>query len=266
MRDRMISKDICCIKGCDAPVIALGLCTLHWRRNRKYGSPVAIKSHSAQMVGLSAEERFFFQVKKTKTCWFWTAATDKNGYGVFRGQVGGVVLTKAHRFSYSIHTGELIPKGMVICHKCDNPSCVNPEHLFLGTHADNMRDKIAKGRARVPKGQDSVHAKLTEAQARSILLDPRPYRDIARDYGIAYSTVGSIKQRESWEHVEVAAVARSKKTGARGVDKWSTHLTEADIREIRLGALSGKELAEKFSVSPQTICDIQKRRSWKHIE
>ena len=258
--------DVCCIKGCDEPVLALGLCNKHWRRNRQYGSPAAVKSHSGSMKGLSAEERFYFQVKKTDTCWLWAAAIDADGYGRFAGAVGGKIYTKAHRFSWALHTGEIIPKGALICHKCDNPRCVNPDHLFVGTPADNMRDKIAKGRHNIPKGADSTSAKLTEEQVLRIVKDPRPHAQIAADYAVRPSTIGSIKQRVSWHHLDIAEVAKAKRIGMRGEAQWSTHLTESDIREIRSSNLSGKELADKYQISPQAVTSIRKRRNWKHVE
>ena len=94
--------------------------------------------------------RFFSRVTKESDqlgCWEWIGTITNEGYGVF-GVEGG--FSSAHRFSWKIHYGD-IPDGLLVLHKCDNRKCVNPEHLFLGTHQDNMRDKIAKGRWRVPK-------------------------------------------------------------------------------------------------------------------
>jgi hypothetical protein len=195
-----VVQNLCCIKECDLPVLALGLCNKHWRRNKKYGSPAAVASHSGSFRGLSAEERFQKSVIKTDTCWIWKASKDKNGYGVFRGMIGDVAFNKAHRFSYALHTGDLLV-GMQALHICDNPSCVNPEHLFSGTNADNMRDKAQKGRARTPEGEKHGKAILTERQVKRILIDPRPYAEIATEYNVAASTIGSIKQRKSWKHL-----------------------------------------------------------------
>jgi hypothetical protein len=192
--------DICCIKECNLPVVALGLCNKHWRRNKKFGSPAAVSCHSGSFRGLSAEERFAKSVAKTDGCWLWKASKDKNGYGIFRGELAGVMFTRAHRFSYALHTGDLLV-NMHALHTCDNPSCVNPDHLFSGTNADNMRDKVQKGRSRAPVGEQNGHAILTERQVRRILKDPRPYAEIAAQYNVAASTIGSIKQRYSWKHI-----------------------------------------------------------------
>ena len=93
-------------------------------------------------------ERFYSKVDKTDTCWIWNAAgRGKSGYGAFK--LNGKVVN-AHRFSYTINKGE-IPDKLFVCHTCDNRKCVNPEHLFLGTHSDNMKDAYKKGRLKLPE-------------------------------------------------------------------------------------------------------------------
>lgn len=253
----------CCIKECENPVLALGLCNKHWQRNRKFGSPVAIQSHSGLFRGLLAPERFEKQIRKTETCWLWLGAKDKNGYGVFKGEVGGVLFQRAHRYAYALHTGDLLI-GMQAMHSCDNPSCVNPAHLSSGTNADNMRDKAQKGRCRPMSGEQSAAAILTETQAAEILADPRPYTTIAADYGVSASTVGSIKQRHSWRHLAGEAV-KHRRVGKRGESCYASKLTAQDVLDIRASTDTGKSLSEKYGVSQQSITDIRKRRSWKHI-
>src|ERR1700730_2840026 len=93
-------------------------------------------------------KRFTEKIKFNDSCWLWTAAKDKDGYGFF--SVNGKQ-TKAHRFSFAHYNGE-IPTGMIVCHKCDTPSCVNPDHLFLGTHKINLDDMRSKGREHYASG------------------------------------------------------------------------------------------------------------------
>lgn len=259
-----MDSQICCIKECENKVSALGLCVNHWRLNRKYGSPVAIKSHTGQFRGLSAEVRFFKQLRKSLTCWEWVGCKDKNGYGIFRGEVSGVAFTKAHRYSYALHTGDLLI-GTQALHSCDNPSCVNPNHLRAGTNAENMREKAEKGRSRTPVGSKNCRAILTEEQAAAILVDPRAFTEIAAEYDVAASTVGSLKQRHSWKHLS-GDVVKHIRVGKRGEMSYASKITEQDVREIRSSPDSGKSLAVKYGISPQSITDIRKLRSWKHVK
>ncbi len=142
------------------------------------------------------EERFWSKVNKGSKCWVWTAAKYYNRYGAFniKGRMYG-----AHRVSYEIEYGS-IPKGMCVCHMCDNPSCVRPSHLFIGTHEDNMADANVKGR--YAKGPEHVHSKLTEEQVKVILRDKRVHREIAEDYPVARETISAIKRGKAWKHIK----------------------------------------------------------------
>ena len=128
-------------------------------------------------------------------CWLWTSSTYHGGYG--RLFADGKV-QKAHRLSWQFFQGE-IPKGKFVCHKCDNPPCVNPEHLFLGEAADNNHDMMRKGRAVFLKGSRHGGSKLTEADVIKIRADTRIDKLIAPEYGVHRGTINYIKRRKWWK-------------------------------------------------------------------
>jgi hypothetical protein len=105
-----------------------------------------------------ADVRFWLSVTKSDGCWEWSKCRGVSGYGRIQINQKSV---EAHRFSYEMHYGP-IPEGMCVCHHCDNPACVRPDHLFLGTHGDNANDKINKGRQ--PAGEQLPQTKLTDSQ------------------------------------------------------------------------------------------------------
>jgi hypothetical protein len=133
-------------------------------------------------------------------CWLWERATTAAGYGVI--SIDGK-LQYAHRLSYRIHYGP-IPHGLLICHKCDIPQCINPNHLFIGASKDNTVDMFRKRRNVVNMlfGENHGNAKLTNEQVRMIRLDNRSYRKIAAMYGVAYCQIQRIKSGRGWRHVQ----------------------------------------------------------------
>lgn len=152
---------------------------------------------------------FMAKVVQSPGCWGWTAA-HKNGYGVF---AVGRKSRRAHRVSWEIANGP-IPAGLLACHRCDNRGCVNPAHLFLGTHSDNARDMADKGRWELPGRPRTIHRGMAHGMAR--LDDARVRRirefhrigltglEIAAQFGISNSSVSYIVRREQWAHVEAA--------------------------------------------------------------
>lgn len=139
---------------------------------------------------LTAFERNFREGPSDK-CWEWTGSRWSNGYGRFCRPRYSI----AHRVSWELYCGE-IPDGMNVLHRCDNPCCVNPSHLFLGTDLDNMRDKVAKERS--ARGEQHGRAFLTEDAVRRIRDDHQAQRKIATEYGVSQSTVSRIKHGEQW--------------------------------------------------------------------
>lgn len=135
-------------------------------------------------------------------CWPWLACQSSNGYGKFR--FGGKP-EWAHRVAWQLVHGD-IPLGVCVCHHCDNPACVNPNHLFLGTKADNTHDMMAKGRANFTGGsrvgEDNPNSKLTEKQVLEIIELDRakeiPRREIAKRYGICRTHIYDILSGERW--------------------------------------------------------------------
>lgn len=127
----------------------------------------------------SAKERFFRFISIVENgCWNWTGCTIR-GYGAF--QLEGKVI-KAHRLSWILHKGA-IPNGLLVCHTCDNPLCVNPAHLFIGTNKDNVADREVKGRNRPPQGTNHWAAKLT----LEIIKEMRCVRE---SEGVSYQRLG----------------------------------------------------------------------------
>lgn len=139
-------------------------------------------------------------------CWLWTGAKSRHGYGKV-GPGGDRQPVAAHRVAYELANGA-IPPGMFVCHRCDNPSCVNPAHLFVGTVADNNRDCLAKGRrnyANHPRGSRTHTAKLSEGmvgQIRSLWAERRvTQRQLALRYGVNRSTIKRLLSGKTWAHV-----------------------------------------------------------------
>lgn len=136
-------------------------------------------------------------------CIVWTGKLNWLGYGRLEKTINfKKKQLSVHRVSYEIYKGEIPPK-MLVCHTCDNRACLNPDHLFLGTHADNRRDMVSKGRDRILKGSETKGAKLTETKIIEILNSNLPYKQIAVQYGVSASTISLIKTRKRWKHVKI---------------------------------------------------------------
>ncbi len=129
-------------------------------------------------------------------CWLWIKSLDQDGYGWF--SINGKSI-KAHVASWELLKGSR--NGLWVLHHCDVRCCVNPDHMYLGTNDDNVRDREARRRHEILKGEQIGNAKLTAAQVIAIRSDPREQRFIAADYGVSVPSISLIKARINWKHL-----------------------------------------------------------------
>ena len=145
-----------------------------------------------------AVERFWARVSKTETCWVWTGGKFASGYGSVKWNGKS---RRAHRVSAEMVIGP-IPEGLEVCHRCDNPACVRPDHLFLGTHAENCRDRDDKGRNVAPVGERCGASKLTESQVMAIRADKSSTtKQIAAMCGVHVDTIRNVLNGRNWRHL-----------------------------------------------------------------
>jgi hypothetical protein len=158
---------------------------------------------SPECVIIPIETRFWAKVQKTDGCWLWTDTLTDKGYGKISVKTNGKWKPDlAHRVSYELHYGS-IPSGLHVCHQCDNPQCVRPDHLFLGTNDDNIQDKMNKGRQM--RGTKAKAAKMTEDQVLEIrqrfAAGGITKVALAQEYGIGKPAMGDILNRVTWKHL-----------------------------------------------------------------
>lgn len=150
-------------------------------------------------IVLKDQNRFLKYINKKGECWIWSSARNNKGYGFFsyKGKA-----TLAHRFSYEVYVGN-IKKGFQICHICDNPACVNPKHLFMGTQIQNMKDCVQKKRNRPPRGEKHPSAKLTINNVKKIrkMYETGNYfhKELGIMFGVTKQNIGDILNYKIWK-------------------------------------------------------------------
>ena len=193
-------------------------CAARWQPNTAFPAAAAHLNGTTREVDMRAlkpqADRFWAKVEKSDGCWLWTRSRHKFGYGYLR--TGSVTLL-AHRVSYELNVGP-IPAGMHVLHSCDNPPCVNPDHLHLGTQADNMRECQERGRtprgdhhssrthpSSVPRGESHSASKLS---VDAVLEIRRLHGDgvttgrtLAQRFGVTEPTICDVVYRRSWKHL-----------------------------------------------------------------
>lgn len=187
----------CTLADCRSPVLARGWCSRHYNRWLKHGDP------TVTLIGTgSLEERLHRIGWKATTagCWEWAGYVDENGYGMmFDPTIGRT--DYLNRIAFRFWNGP-ISDGLHVRHRCDNPPCMNPAHLELGSHDDNMRDMVERGRS--PRGNRNGRAKVTEAQVRAIrqrASSGETHAALASEFGLSRPAISFIVTRRNWQHV-----------------------------------------------------------------
>ena len=170
---------------CDREAHSRGLCGMHYKR-------LTSKRPVSPTRDMTTEERFFHYVnKRPGECWPWTGSTFGEGrYGAF--WVSPKTIS-AHVYSYILHRGP-VPSGMFVCHSCDNPKCVNPDHLFLATPKENTRDMLKKGRHWTPSGDLNPRTKIKDAEIPKIFEMSKfmTHGAIAATFGVSRPCISMI--------------------------------------------------------------------------
>ena len=192
-RAAMKATRICAQPGCELPYRARGLCRAHYQSWFK-ATPRDMRPVPTM------EERFHTKYSRggSTQCWEWSGARHSFGYGLFL--LNGKS-SKASRVALMIATGSPAPEGKLACHRCDNPPCVNPKHLYWGSRQDNSDDAVSRGR--IPLGQDRVQARLTEDQVveiRNRYAAGEGPTGIAREFNVTVPTIRSISLGLKWKN------------------------------------------------------------------
>ena len=206
----------CSVNNCDSPIYAKGFCKPHYKCFNRIGKPIPDR----ETIHGSVEKKFAIKSagRNELGCWVWTGSKDRDGYGSLR---DGNKMKRAHRVSWEIHNGE-IPDGLAILHKCNNPSCVNPKHLKLGDHTENMQDRKSNGRpwhsetfrSKISKKMTGrkitwkaalaeANRKISREQAASIvsrLKNGELVSTIANEFGVHRTSISKIKKGTYFVH------------------------------------------------------------------
>lgn len=182
------------------------------RGNGRYCSRACAVEGARRLPRLSRAERFWRHVdtdSDPRGCWLWRGHCNEFGYGLFSADgIAGSKILRAHRVAWELLRGA-IPVGLELCHHCDNPPCVNPDHLFIGTRSDNMRDMVAKGRHRsnLPHQWGEAHSQARLSDEDVIEMRRRysfggvTQRQLALAYGVSDNHVSAILTRRLWRHL-----------------------------------------------------------------
>lgn len=213
------------------------------------------------------QNNFWDRVDKSGNCWIWKRKPGNHGYGNFnitRQQVKCQIT--AHRASYYYRYGTLLSSNICVCHTCDNKLCVNPDHLFLGTIADNIKDATRKGL--MPFGEKCGSSKLLDKDIldirRTLINDPElSYVRLGNTYNVSAETIRKIALYRTWRHIKVGTIPERQ---IKIENCGGTKLTNKSVKDIRKRHLLGESIAsisKDFNMTHQAIWNIVKYKTWR---
>lgn len=263
----------CSVPGCYSKSAKKGLCDKHYSRLQKHGSTDACKFERDNPDKMSIMERIKKnkKVNRSTGCWEWQKFRNKHGYGkiTYEGKKWIV-----HRLAFSVFVDK-IPEGGLVLHKCDNPCCCNPSHLYLGNHSDNNNDVIRRDR-RNKEEKPNIIDKYTAIQIFS-LLGEKSNKDISELFNVSIQSVSRLRRKITHQEIykelplEIRKTIRFRKNikpDSRGEKNPSAILSSAEVIKIR--KLYGKgwtitELATKFDVGRTTVKRVVEFETWRNL-
>jgi transposase len=247
----------CTIDGCGRKHAAHGLCMAHYNR-RNSGMPLDVPLREVfQTDDLHERLRHYCPEGAPDECWEWTRARNKN-YGMIA--IGDGKLRGAHIVAWELANDRKLPEGMVIRHSCDNPPCTNPRHLLLGTHGDNVNDKVSRGRQ--DAGIKQALSRLTNEQVVAICelyQDGWSQSQLATRFDVSQQLISTVVRGKGWKHLGASVIPATAPPRHHKLSK-----DQADeIRSLYAsGAWTHSRLAKKFAVSPATVSLVVNGKIW----
>lgn len=195
LTDRPKDGKNCAVNDCARKCTRNLYCDMHYYRFKRYGDPLIVKERY-QVKRYTCHELFEKSYRKNNEggCWEWTGPLNYWGYGRLNYKSQHLA---AHRYSYEYFNGH-IPNKMYVCHKCDNPKCVNPDHLFLGDAQTNMDDKVNKGRH---VGNNKLNVTQVK-EIRNLLNDGIARKEIALKFNVGRTCIDAIANNKTWRHIK----------------------------------------------------------------